>query len=60
MMILIAAISNGNKTGDQIRNYVANLKTYKGKTGLITFDKNGLGSVPLNAYVVKNGSFEKI
>ena len=57
MMLLLTAISKGNRTGESIRNYIANLKTYQGKTGLIKFDNNGLGSIPLQAYTIKDGKF---
>lgn len=60
MTLLLTPLSRGNRTGESIRDYLAALKSYQGKTGLITFDQNGLGSIPLQAYTIKDGKFMKL
>lgn len=55
--ILLEAIAHGNKTGSEIRNYLIITKTFNGLTGTITFDENGLASIPLKPYKVVNGKF---
>lgn len=55
--ILLEAIANGNKTGEEIRNYIKKTKTFNGLTGEISFDKNGLATIPLKPYKVLNGEF---
>ena len=59
MRLLIQAIKAGNATGEGIRNYLANLGEYEGISGKIVFDKNGMGSIPLKMYTVKEGRFVK-
>lgn len=56
-MILLEAISKGNTTGSEIRNYLNKTKTFKGLTGEITFDENGLASIPLKSYKVVDNIF---
>lgn len=56
--ILLEAIAHGNKTGSEIRNYLVTTKTFNGLTGTITFDGNGLASIPLKPYKIVNGKFE--
>lgn len=55
--ILLEAIANGNKTGSEIRSYIIKTKTFNGLTGTITFDKNGLASIPLTSYIIQNSQF---
>ncbi len=55
--ILLDAIANGNITGADIKKYIMRKKTFKGLTGTITFDQNGLASIPLKAYKVISGKF---
>lgn len=55
--ILLEAIAKGNKTGPAIRNYLVSTKTFKGLTGTITFDANGLATIPLKPYKVDGLKF---
>lgn len=57
MMLLIIAISHGNKTGPAIKDYIANLKTYNGKSGIVTFGPYGTATLPLRIYTVTEGKF---
>lgn len=59
-MILLEAIAHGNKTGSEIRNYLITTKTFTGLTGTLTFDENGLATIPLKAYKVENSKFVKL
>jgi len=55
--ILIDAIAHGKKTGADIKKYLVSTKTFEGLTGTITFDQNGLASIPLKPYRVVSGKF---
>jgi len=55
--ILLEAIAHGNKTGTEIKNYLVRTKIFNGLTGTITFDNNGLASIPLKPYRVINKKF---
>ena len=57
MLLLLKAISAGNRTGDEIRAYLKGLNTYQGITGDIHFDEKGACTMPLKAYTVKDSSF---
>jgi branched-chain amino acid transport system substrate-binding protein len=57
MMLLIKAVSNGNYTGEAIKDYLRNIKEYNGITGLIEFDENGGASIPLTLYTVRDNRF---
>jgi len=57
MMLLLTAISHGNRTGPAIKDYIARLKTYNGKSGLITFGPYGTATLPLRIYTVTEGKF---
>jgi len=59
MMIILKAISKGNRNAEQFRNYLNNMDTYKGLTGDIKFDANGAVILPLGLYTVKNKHFTK-
>jgi branched-chain amino acid transport system substrate-binding protein len=57
MMIILTAISKGDRTGDDIRKTICSMKTFKGITGDIVFDDKGGASIPLAIYTVKDGKF---
>lgn len=56
--ILAPMIAKGMK-GSEIRNKLYSIKNYRGIGGILTFDKNGDASKPLNLMVVKNQKFIK-
>jgi branched-chain amino acid transport system substrate-binding protein len=58
MMLLLKSIAAGNSTGEEIKNYISNLKTYFGLSGKITFIDNGASEIPLSIYTVKDKNFE--
>lgn len=55
MMLLLTAISKGHKDGSAIRDYLAELPSYQGKSGIITFGRNGSANMPLRIYTVAGG-----
>lgn len=57
MMIILFAISQGNITSNQIKNYLEKMESYRGITGEIKFDTNGGVILPLRLYTVKNDLF---
>jgi branched-chain amino acid transport system substrate-binding protein len=56
-MLIMSAIAEGNKKGDAIRSYLANLKLYEGITGTMRFDDKGACTMALELYTVKNNQF---
>ncbi len=59
-MLILLAISKGNKSAESIKNYISNVGIYNGISGQVVFDKNGQGVIPLKMYTVKNGQFSAI
>jgi len=57
MMLLLSGISKGYRDSESLKTYLASLKTYQGKSGTITFLKNGAATIPLRMYTVKEGKF---
>ena len=57
MMLVLDAISKGNRTGETIRNYLMGLKSFQGVTGEIRFDNNGGAQLPLRLFTVRNDKF---
>lgn len=55
--ILLAAIKAGARDGESIRQYLAQQKTYEGKSGHLTFLPKGAASIPLKLYTVRNRKF---
>lgn len=56
--LLGAAIKSGAKTGDAIREYLAQLRGFKGITGGVTFDKQGCVTHPVRFKVVTRDGFK--
>lgn len=59
-MILLKAISAGNKNGESIKNYLNGLNEYYGTTGTIKFTERGSAIVPLVVYETINKKFIQI
>jgi len=59
-MLVFHAINDGARDGDGVRNYLAKLHTYEGKSGIITFLTNGASSMPLAMFTVIDGKFSRI
>ncbi len=57
MMIIYNAIKNGAKTGEEIKQYLADMKTYNGASGIIKFDKNGDVHKPMILKTIRNNKF---
>jgi branched-chain amino acid transport system substrate-binding protein len=57
IMLLINAISRGNKTGKEIKEYFDEMNTFNGITGPIKFNNKGGAIVPLQLYKVENNEF---
>jgi branched-chain amino acid transport system substrate-binding protein len=57
MMMLLKAISEGNRDGDSVKKYFDNIGYYEGVTGRIKFSKKGSAIVPLVIYKTENGKF---
>jgi branched-chain amino acid transport system substrate-binding protein len=57
MMLLLTAISKGNRDGESLRRYLSTLNSYQGKSGEIKFGPNGTCTIPLKIYTVVDGNF---
>ncbi|MBN1639272.1 MAG: ABC transporter substrate-binding protein, partial [Ignavibacteriales bacterium] len=57
--LILMALKNGARNGDEIKNFLKQMDTYEGASGLIKFDENGDVHKPMLLKIVKNGQFEK-
>jgi branched-chain amino acid transport system substrate-binding protein len=55
MMLLLTGISKSHCDGESLKTYIAGLKSFDGKSGRITFGKNGSGKIPLRVYTIEGG-----
>lgn len=60
MSLLLKAVSEGNRRGEEIKKYFDSMKYFDGITGRIKFSSFGSASVAMSIYTVKNGKFEII
>lgn len=60
MMLMLTAIASGAQDGKDMRTFLANLQSYDGLSGTITFDAHGAGAVPLVLYRVTEGRFVRV
>ncbi len=56
-MLIIEGISQGNISGQELKNYLYQTNLYKGLTGEIRFSEKGGAEVPLVVFTVKNEKF---
>ena len=55
IMLIEAAIKQGAKSGTEIKDYLNEVKNFKGLTGTFDFDSNGDPIRKLNLYIIQDG-----
>ena len=60
LMLIDAALKSGAKTGTEIKDFLKDVKEFKGLTGTFDFNANGDPIRTLNLYKINNGKIELI
>lgn len=56
--LLLMAIKDGARTGEDVKNFLKNMDSYEGASGMIKFDENGDIHKPMKLKIIKNNKFE--
>jgi branched-chain amino acid transport system substrate-binding protein len=60
LKIITLAISQGNSSGERIKDFLYNLKDYNGAAGLTSFDENGDVIKEFTFYQIEGNEFKKL
>lgn len=55
--LVIMAIKGGARTGEEVKNFLKNMKPYEGASGLVKFDENGDVHKPMIKKTIKDKKF---
>lgn len=59
LQLVLMAIKNGARTGEQVKEFLKNMDIYEGASGIIKFDEKGDVHKPMILKVIRDKKFEK-